>query len=35
MPTSILLFYKHSLTPASKERKKKPARLLCCFYGGT
>lgn len=34
MPTSILLSYKHSLTPASKE-KKKPARLLRCFYGGT
>lgn len=33
MPTSILLSYKHSLTPASKE--KKPARLLRCFYGGT
>lgn len=27
MPTSILLSYKHSLTPASKE-KKNPARLL-------
>lgn len=32
MPTSILLSYKHSLTPASKERKKKNPQDFCVVF---
>lgn len=31
MPTSILLSYKHSLTPASKEKKKNPQDFCVVF----